>query len=46
LLFDPYYAKRAAEVSHLVQAEDGVCAACDAIEAYLCSHGRSTHAEI
>lgn len=35
LLFDPNYAAKATEVGHLVQAEDGVGAACDAIEAFL-----------
>jgi MGT family glycosyltransferase len=38
LLFDPSYAAKAAEVGRLVQAEDGVKAACDAIEAYLLKH--------
>jgi rhamnosyltransferase subunit B len=32
LLKDASYARRAAEVAHLVSAEDGVGAACDAIE--------------
>lgn len=35
LLFDPSYVAKAAEFGRLVQAEDGVGAACDAIEAYL-----------
>jgi UDP:flavonoid glycosyltransferase YjiC (YdhE family) len=35
LLEDPHYAQRAAEVGGMVQAEDGVQRACDAIEAYL-----------
>jgi MGT family glycosyltransferase len=38
LLFDPSYAAKAAEVGRLVQAEDGVKAGCDAIEAYLFRH--------
>lgn len=35
LLHDPSYAKNAAEISRIVQAEDGVGSACDAIEQYL-----------
>jgi rhamnosyltransferase subunit B len=44
LLEDPHYAQRAAEVGAVVQAEDGVQRACDAIEAYLETppHGSST----
>jgi hypothetical protein len=35
LVEDPRYAQRAAEVSCIVRAEDGVQRACDALEAYL-----------
>jgi UDP:flavonoid glycosyltransferase YjiC (YdhE family) len=35
LLFDPSYAAKAAEIGRLIQAENGVGTACDAIEAYL-----------
>lgn len=40
LLDDPAYARRAADVGQLVQAEEGVGAACDALEALLARHGR------
>jgi rhamnosyltransferase subunit B len=39
LLFDPSYVARAAEVGRLVQAEEGVWAACNAIETYLDHEG-------
>ena len=35
LLGDPSYIQQSAQVAHIVQAEDGVCAACDVIEKYL-----------
>ncbi|HWN40570.1 MAG TPA: glycosyltransferase, partial [Thermoanaerobaculia bacterium] len=35
LLGNPNYARKAAEAGRIVQAEDGVTAACDAIEARL-----------
>jgi UDP:flavonoid glycosyltransferase YjiC (YdhE family) len=35
LLSDPSYAERAAEVSRVVRAEDGVGSACDAVEQFL-----------
>ena len=35
LLFDPSYATKAAEISREIRAENGVSAACDAIETYL-----------
>jgi rhamnosyltransferase subunit B len=41
LLEDPRYRARAAEVGERVRAEDGVAAACDAIEALLGSPGTS-----
>jgi len=41
LLFDPTYATKAAEFGRLVQTEDGVGAACDAIETYLGRDGKA-----
>jgi hypothetical protein len=41
LLFDPTYATKAAEFGRLVQTEDGVGAACDAIETYLGREGKA-----
>ncbi len=35
LLANPSYAAKAAEIGHIVQAEDGVGVACDAIEKQL-----------
>jgi UDP:flavonoid glycosyltransferase YjiC (YdhE family) len=39
LLRDPKYARRAAEVGSAIQAENGVGAACDAIEKFLTRAG-------